>query len=687
MPIVKAEPRRQSARTHPLSLTHPQLAAEWHRRKNGELSPDDVVPGSGKRVWWKCAKNPKHEWQAVVNARARGQGACPSCNSTDYNLNDYKEHLNYWHERKNEDIDLTKLKCKTVYWWKCKVASDHSWQRQLYKQLHSKHPCPFCANRRQSKSNSLLAVAPKVAEEFHPYLNGDVKPDAILASSMKKVWWQCRKNNTHNWQVAPYFRAVRGYGCPYCRGSLVAKEKTLAVLNPQLAAQWHPVRNNALTPADVLPNARKIVWWQCELEKEHVWQAPIYSRSRGHGCPKCAVEQKRKKVDLTKYPELFKLWSQELNKDLDVKSLDRNSYVQWKCPKGDDHIWQTKLLHKMKYENQAFGCPYCSANLVSVTNCLATIAPEIAEEFSEELNNGLTAYDVVAASNKKVWWQCRNDSTHVWQSSPHSRVKFGSGCHYCSWCKPSDTRNLAVLHPEIASQWHPTKNKGLSPSDVLPGSNIKVWWQCPTDKTHVWQTAICNRTKGSNCHICAGQVKVNLRKIPHLYKLWNAKLNPGINVTKLTKRVRYWWQCFEHPEHIWETSLLQKMIGAGYCPYCVTPHYALHLKLRLKASMYLASLRQKRRKDFQVIRQAPKPTPKRRQKPKVFRKGQSDKVFSKYAISSDDNLNSSAVSYSTFVSKPGHWIQGKWYACLNAVGSNKNVKAGRHNEDRLCPFC
>jgi len=48
----------------PLSITHPELAAEWHPTKNGELSPEKVVGRSAEKVWWKCQKGPDHEWQA-----------------------------------------------------------------------------------------------------------------------------------------------------------------------------------------------------------------------------------------------------------------------------------------------------------------------------------------------------------------------------------------------------------------------------------------------------------------------------------------------------------------------------------------------------------------------------------------------------------------------------------------------
>ena len=59
-----------------LAVLHPDVAAQWHPTKNGDLTPYDVTPGSGKKVWWKCEKG--HEWDATVGDRTRGRG-CPHC--------------------------------------------------------------------------------------------------------------------------------------------------------------------------------------------------------------------------------------------------------------------------------------------------------------------------------------------------------------------------------------------------------------------------------------------------------------------------------------------------------------------------------------------------------------------------------------------------------------------------------
>ena len=74
--------------------------------------------------------------------------------------------------------------------------------------------------------------------------------------------------------------------------------------------------------------------------------------------------------------------------------------------------------------------------------------------------------------------------------------------------KPPKGKSLAEVNPELAKQWHPTKNGDLTPNDVKAGSSKKVWWKCDKGDDHEWETAIGNRSIGKGCSICAGQKTV-----------------------------------------------------------------------------------------------------------------------------------------------------------------------------------
>ena len=59
-----------------LQTVNPALANEWNYEKNNGLTPEDVMPNSRKKVWWKC--NQGHEWQTKIANRNNGNG-CPEC--------------------------------------------------------------------------------------------------------------------------------------------------------------------------------------------------------------------------------------------------------------------------------------------------------------------------------------------------------------------------------------------------------------------------------------------------------------------------------------------------------------------------------------------------------------------------------------------------------------------------------
>jgi hypothetical protein len=67
--------------------------------------------------------------------------------------------------------------------------------------------------------------------------------------------------------------------------------------------------------------------------------------------------------------------------------------------------------------------------------------------------------------------------------------------------KATPEHNFAVFHPKVAKEWHPSKNKFLTPRDVTPGSSSKkVWWKC--NKGHEWEGLIKDRSRGSGCPEC-----------------------------------------------------------------------------------------------------------------------------------------------------------------------------------------
>ena len=271
---------------------------------------------------------------------------------------------------------------------------------------------------------------PTLIEQWCWEKNMGLNPEELSAGSSKKVWWKCSQGDDHIWQASPGSRC-KGSGCPFCAGRRVSVTNNLLFRYPELANEWHPRRNGAVTPDRVLGGGRKRVWW--------------------------------------------------------------------KCKDGPDHEWESTLENRTNFGR---GCPFCAGRRASQTNSLL-LHPEIASQLDLKRNNGLSARDVVAKSPKKLWWKCDKVDDHAWMASPFKRVTSSSGCPICADIKHN---SLQALFPEIAGEWHESKNGATTPSQVLSGSDFNAWWQCKLDPQHEWKTSVITRTKiRSGCPFCIGK--------------------------------------------------------------------------------------------------------------------------------------------------------------------------------------
>lgn len=142
---------------------------------------------------------------------------------------------------------------------------------------------------------------------------------------------------------------------------------------------------------------------------------------------------------------------------------------------------------------------------------------------------------------------------------------------------PKNKKSLAETHPEIAKDWHPTKNGELTPRDLTPGSNKKVWWKCNKGDDHEWCVSPNNRVRSkSGCPFCSGRYPSkgnNLKEcFPKIAMEWhpvkNGKLLPE-NVTPVSGK-KIWWMCSKNNNHQWNAMVGKRTTENEKtgCPYC-----------------------------------------------------------------------------------------------------------------------
>ena len=126
---------------------------------------------------------------------------------------------------------------------------------------------------------------------------------------------------------------------------------------------------------------------------------------------------------------------------------------------------------------------------------------------------------------------------------------------------------LRSRFPQLATEWHPTLNEGLTPDGVRPASGRKVWWQCLRDPSHpAWQAAVSQRsTRGRGCPACAGRVATAAENLAARYPAVAAQWHPTLNGELTPDQVRprsnreVWWRCLNDPSHpAWKAPVARR---------------------------------------------------------------------------------------------------------------------------------
>lgn len=285
-----------------------------------------------------------------------------------------------------------------------------------------------------SVSKSLLEANPDIAHEWHPTKNGNLLPSEVLPNSNIKVWWVGKCG--HEWDAVICTRN-KGVGCPYCANrKVLAGFNDLQTTNPKLAREWNYEKNAEIYPNTITAGSDKKVWWRCSL-CNYEWEAKVANRNRGASCPICMVKKisyKSSEAHLRRSgslqdtnPKLASEWHYEKNQGIspaDVTELSPKK-VWWIGSCG--HEWNAIIANRSKGN----GCPYCTNQKVLVGfNDFKTLYPTFALEWHPTKNGRLTPHDIVAKSNKKVWWL--GSCGHEWEQSISKRTSRGQGCPICA---------------------------------------------------------------------------------------------------------------------------------------------------------------------------------------------------------------------------------------------------------------
>ena len=190
------------------------------------------------------------------------------------------------------------------------------------------------------------------------------------------------------------------------------------------------------------------------------------------------------------YPSLMKYWDYEKNliNPEEVHSGSRVQLVHLKCDKG--HSFTKKPNDYNRQKSLSLNCPHCKGK----TKTFIELAPYMMKYWDREKNssNGIFPDKITSGSKQYIYFKC--DKGHVTKRQPKSFLNKKSEVFFCPVCtgqEVTEETRLDLKYPEIAKEWHPTKNK-VSPSEVSYLSNKKYWWKC--EHNHEWEDGISDRT-------------------------------------------------------------------------------------------------------------------------------------------------------------------------------------------------
>jgi superfamily II DNA or RNA helicase/DNA-directed RNA polymerase subunit RPC12/RpoP len=326
-----------------LTVTHPQLAKEYS--KKNLLPPNQVLAGTNKKLWWKCA-GCGWEWQTAGSHRvSRGTG-CPSCTNKIVtplnNLTVTHPKLAKEYSDKNE-LPADKIIAGTnrKLWWK-RAKCGHEWQASGNSRAYRGSGCPVCLNKVATPQNNLAVTHPELAKEYSD--KNELPADKIVAGTHQNLWWKC-SGCGWEWKAKGESR-IQGTGCPACANLVVTPHNNMAATHPKLVKEYSS--RNELPANKIIAGTRQNLWWKCS-GCGHEWQDSGAHRAEGRGCPNCHGKISNL---LSAYPELIQEYSDKNELPADKIIAGTNRKLWWKCSECG-HEWQASAKNRVKGR----GCP------------------------------------------------------------------------------------------------------------------------------------------------------------------------------------------------------------------------------------------------------------------------------------------------------------------------------------------
>ena len=485
-------------------------------------------------------------------------------------VSDIPELVAEWHPTKNEEKQPEDFSfgSNIKVWWKC--SKGHEWSTQVYHRTHGTG-CPICYNERRPE-----AVRPKTSPDFNlltenpslcvewDYKQNKFPPTHYLPKSGARVHWKCPMGVDHRWAARIDSRAAPQdgvlNGCPFCAGRKPSLNYNLEVIYPKIAADWDNERNTK-QPSEYTPSSNHQAWWKCE--KGHTWKAAINNRTSGRNCPKCSNKSSRNEIRIL--AELRALFPNVVSRhkvgqhEVDIYLKDQNIAIEY-----DGAWWHRSRLDKDQYKQDIL-----TQNGLRLLRVREHPLPYITDE-------DVFVDGAKAISKEEVGQIVNLISAEAFERYSES-ADFLNDAAYRTYLdyfpNPFPENSLAEQNPDLAREWHPTRNEPLTPANFTKSASFRAWWLC--QEGHEWQATINNRGQ-RGCPICSGRYATSKTAMAATHPTLATFFHPTKNAKWTTENLKagtgkmLWWRC-EHGHEWQQRGYAVVKMQDNPCPECRKP--------------------------------------------------------------------------------------------------------------------
>ena len=206
--------------------------SKYWSNQNGEMTPRNIVKGSGDKYWFSCDKCCHEFIKSIDSITGIKNSWCPYCvNKKMCNNDDCQEcyeksfasheKVKYWSSKNTENPRHLFQGDSNKYWFNCDKCN-HDFDIILYN-VKSGFWCPYCShsklcdnNCKECYDNSVMSH--DIMKLWKWSSKNQDNPLTIFKNSNNKYWFECNKCN-HEFERPPasmngiYYNVV----CPICR--------------------------------------------------------------------------------------------------------------------------------------------------------------------------------------------------------------------------------------------------------------------------------------------------------------------------------------------------------------------------------------------------------------------------------------------------------------------------------------